>query len=188
MIWLLTTLNKNSSLAKKSELLMLKYSRDQSHRTESNFTGSSQSKGSFKQYSQPLKVKKSQIHKPNEMENTYTPFDFNSMSKIKSSINAHTLNTRTNEGSNESTSKRRKHYSKYNFQVPKLIKMNIRDNSDKRIENVPKTTTKKSTNSNTQLLNYTHKSKRLIGSGEKQQQKVNKSNSKSKRKLHNSTS
>ena len=70
-------LKNKSNFAHKNEI----YSRDQSNRTESNFTGSSQSKGSFKKYTKPLKIKQSQINKMSDLENTHTPLDFGSIHK-----------------------------------------------------------------------------------------------------------
>ena len=64
--------------------------------------------------------------------------------------------------------------------------MNMRDNSDKHSDRTCKATSSKEANKNSQLLNYTHKSKRLMENTEKPA--MSKSNSKAKRKLNNSTS
>ena len=102
-------LKSKSNFAKTEELLQ-KYSRDQTHKTKLNFTGSTQSKGSFKKYNKPLKVKKSQIHRVSESESAQMVNEFNSASKLKNSVNAVKKSHKTHQAvkSYDNGTKRRK--------------------------------------------------------------------------------
>ena len=77
-----------------------------------------------------------------------------------------------------------KSFSKYNFKPPAMVTMNIRENSDHRVETKENIASLKS--SETQLMNYTHKSKKLNDSVDKFVR--TKTDSSNKKKLNNSTS
>lgn len=84
----------------------------------------------------------------------------------------------------DKTARRKKNLSKYNFKPPKLSTVNMRDNSENRSEKSQKQLVIKSPG--TQLMNYTHKSKRLTTSTDNTL--TSKASSKSKKRLNNSTS
>lgn len=77
-----------------------------------------------------------------------------------------------------------KSFSKYNAKPPAMVSMNIRENSDQRTETKENISSLKS--AETQLMNYTHKSKKLNDSVDKCVR--TKTDSNGKKKLNNSTS